>query len=179
MKTFCFYDSDWFYGGNGDVKNHIQGVEFRKLLEACFRYCSYVALSISAKSEERFKKLLSPFEIAVPEAIAQDVYPQAYEACRWGRTKDGKSFPEIVSISNIRFYRACPDLLNVLYSISDSLFTWLDGWGFCNPENPTFYRSDGSVFFSSVIHEGECTLHVHDDEDVSEVIKNPLWIEKK
>jgi hypothetical protein len=61
------FSSDWFYGGNGDVKNHIQGVEFRKLLEACFRYCSYVALSISVKSEERFKKLLSPFDNMIPQ----------------------------------------------------------------------------------------------------------------
>ena len=42
-----------------------------------------------------------------------------------------------------------------------------------------YLSSDGSVFFSSVIHEGECTLHVRDDEDVSEIINNPLWLEKQ
>lgn len=176
MQKFYFYDSDWLYGGSGNIKYHIQSVEFRKLLEVCFQYCSYVAFSFSAQAEEKYQKLLSPFEVAAPEEIAKDTYPQATELCRLERTKDGKFSPRVVYVYNIRFYRACHDLFNVLCSISDSLFTWLDGWGYCNPENPTFYRADGSVFFSSTIHEGECFLAPLDNEDVSSVISNPLWI---
>lgn len=179
MKKFYFYDSDWFYGGNGNIKYHIQGAEFRKLLEVCFQYCSYIAFSFSTKSEERYQKLLSPFDVAVPETISKDTYPQALEVYRTERTKEGRISRRLVSVYNVRFYRTCHELFDVLCSITDSLFTWLDGWGYCNPENPTFYREDGSVFFASTIHEGECFLAPRDDEDISSIISNSLWMERE
>ncbi|MBE6625537.1 MAG: hypothetical protein E7622_07885 [Ruminococcaceae bacterium] len=60
--------------------------------------------------------------------------------------------------------------------ITDSIFKWIDGWGFKNPEDPCFYRDDGSAFFTSVIHEGVVKLTPRENEDVSKIISNPLWI---
>ena len=47
--------------------------------------------------------------------------------------------------------------------------------GFNNPENPVFYRENGSIFFSSLIHEGEITLTVNDGEDVSKITMINGW----
>jgi len=70
----------------------------------------------------------------------------------------------------------CPELCELLLKITDSIFKWIDGWGFKNPEDPCFYRDDGSAFFTSVIHEGVVKLTPRENEDVSKIISNPLWI---
>ena len=44
------------------------------------------------------------------------------------------------------------------------------GQGHKNPEDPIFYRADGSKFFLSVIHEGELELYVNDSEDISAIL---------
>lgn len=178
MKTYYFYDSDWNYGGKGDVEYHIQGEEFRKLLEVCFRYSAYVAFSFSPSSEAKYLQLLAPFEESVPDVISSQAYPpKRMWPTETFRCFNGRTVTTTIQKSSTnRFYRTCPELIDVLCSVSDSIFTYLDGWGYCNPEDPTFYRADGSVFFSSVIHEGECKLTPRDDEDISEIIRNPLWV---
>ena len=77
--------------------------------------------------------------------------------------------------SYFNYYRVCDKLCDILLKTTNHIFSWLNGWGYENPEDPTFYREDGSLFFTSTIHEGECTLFVR-DEDVSEILANKLWI---
>jgi hypothetical protein len=55
------------------------------------------------------------------------------------------------------------------------MFAWT---GYIMPEDPTFYRPDGSIFFKSTTHEGELTLMPRGDEDVSNVLSSGRWIEK-
>ena len=55
------------------------------------------------------------------------------------------------------------------------MFEWLDGWGYKNPEDPCFYRKDGSALFSSIIHEGELKLFYQDDEDITELLPKARW----
>ena len=76
-----------------------------------------------------------------------------------------------------KFYRVCDELCELLLEITDNIFSWLVGWGYSNPEDPTFYRTDGSMFFTSSIHEGEIVLLPRDDEDVDDIIAQEGWIE--
>ncbi len=167
LKKYNFYDSDWLLGGNGDVEYDIRGEDFGKFLAICFRYSSCVAFCF--RGFLQFQDVLSPFEIEWPACVAKKDVPHGYPLIipRTGRTQ----------LPHTRFYRVCPELYEALLSISDSLFSWLYGRGHCNPEDPTFYREDGSVFFSSVIHEGECHLYLRDGEDASEILGIPGWEE--
>ena len=165
MKTYYFYDSDWNYGGRGDVEYDIKGAEFRTLLEVCCRYSTHAAFAFCPLCDRKYREFLSPFEMPMPDAVSPKDYP----------TSENNDEPFTKPSFN-RVYRTCPELVDALCAISDSIFTYLDGWGYCHPEDPTFYRADGSVFFSSTIHEGECRLTPHDNEDVSQIIANPLWV---
>ena len=172
MKSYCFYDSD----ESGYVDCELVGEEHQQLIKTCCKYCTTMAFVFTGPDQlGQFQAELAPYEILPPTAIGEDDYPLGFSKI-FRFQADGSLHRWS---SHTKFYRVCPELCVLLLSITDSLFSWLDGWGFCNPENPTFYRSDGSVFFSSVIHEGVCTLNVRDDEDASEIIRNPLWIEKK
>lgn len=167
LKKYNFYDSDWFLGGNGDVEYDIRGEDFGKLLAICFRYSSCVAFCF--RGFFQFQDVLSPFEIERPACVAEKDVPGGYD---YFYPKTGEK-----QCSHTRFYRVCPELYEVLLSISDSLFSWLYGRGHCKPEDPTFYREDGSVFFSSVIHEGECHLYLRGGEDASEILGISGWEE--
>lgn len=50
--------------------------------------------------------------------------------------------------------------------------------GFKNPEDPVFYRDDGSVFFSSIIHDGKCFLFPTDSENISDIVSSDHWVHK-
>lgn len=60
--------------------------------------------------------------------------------------------------------------------MAEGVFEWLYGWGFKNPDDPTFYRSDGSVFFVSEIHEGICAIMPREEEPVEELLREIPWI---
>ena len=169
MKIYRFYDTD----ESGYADYDLIGEEHQQLLQTCCKYCTVMAFVFT--TPDQFQAELAPYEISPPIAIMEKDYPLGYKIL-FRRQADGSWCHRS---SHTKFYRVCSETRTLLLSISDSLFSWLDGHGYHNPENPTFYRADGSVFFSSVIHEGECTLHVRDDEDVSEIINNPLWLEKQ
>ena len=60
-----------------------------------------------------------------------------------------------------------------LLNTTDDLFGWIDSNG--KPEDLTFYRADGSIFFWLLTHEGVCCLLSRSDEDVSGITRKPDW----
>ena len=58
-------------------------------------------------------------------------------------------------------------------NMTDDLFDWIDSSG--KPEDLTFYRADGSIFFWLLTHEGVCCLLSRPDEDVSGIVRKPDW----
>ena len=50
-------------------------------------------------------------------------------------------------------------------------------WGLKNPEDPAFYRKDGTPFFSTTIHEGYFTINADENEDISEILSKRDWEE--
>lgn len=55
----------------------------------------------------------------------------------------------------------------------DDLFGWIDSNE--KPEDMTFHRADGSIFFWLLTHEGVCCLLSRSDEDVSAITRKPDW----
>lgn len=151
-KIYKFYDSD----DTGFEEYNIIGSDYKKLIEICCKYCKTLSLIITNPQSELFKKL-ETFEVKKSKNIS-------FEYTHYDKR-----------IGFIKYYKVTPELYNTIIDNTDEIFCWINGWGFSNPEDPTFYREDGSVLFTSTIHDGECTLMVK-NEDVSEIVSDPNWL---
>lgn len=148
----------------------------------CDNILGYVDCDIAGKDYEELIRLCCKYS-AVFSAIVQTPAMKIAEDIEKFRIDRPASIKfkhiEYVCIDNVepdaRFYRVCPELCDFLINNANSIFQWINGWGFANPEDPTFYREDGSVLFTSVIHEGEVFLLPRDDEDVSHIVNNKYW----
>ena len=79
-----------------------------------------------------------------------------------------------------RYYRVCPEIKQWMLESVGGMFEWIDGWDYKNPEDPYFYREDGSVLFFSSIHDGELEVRYRDDEDVTGLLlTEERWTLKK
>lgn len=142
-KTYYFYDTD----PTGCADYDIAKEDFVELIELCCRYCNTLSFLIW-EADVKVAEKLEPYRNLKPEAITYSYG----EICGVSLLEKTRVHPEA------RYYRVCPELCALLPKIADHIFQWLNKWGYYNnPEDPVFYRSDGSVFFSSTIHEGECT----------------------
>ena len=77
--------------------------------------------------------------------------------------------------SDERYYTVCAEMCELLKK-ENNIFSWF--WEEKTPfhfENLTFYRNDGTIFFESITHEGECYLYAKDTEDVSRIVSNEHW----
>ena len=64
----------------------------------------------------------------------------------------------------------------MIFQLQDSLFDWNLYSKYKMPENITLYRSDNTVFFTSITHEGFAYLYLRENEDMSQIIDNQ-WSE--
>ncbi|MGM9680039.1 MAG: hypothetical protein ACI3XR_00890 [Eubacteriales bacterium] len=67
----------------------------------------------------------------------------------------------------------------LLLSRVTDLFDWIRTDERENPEDLTFYREDGSVFFWSETHEGICVLCDRVQEKVSQIVSKKGWKARK
>lgn len=151
MTEYRFYDTD----ASGSAEYDIAGAEYLALLQKCFEYC--VSLSFYVRSADvSSPSCLEPYRLPLTQSVIgnHQQYPGS---------------------GQIHHYQLSQDSLRCILSITDSIFKWIDGWGQHNPEDPIFYRADGSIFLSACIHEGKISLFPHHNEDVSSIIQNPLW----
>ena len=128
----------------------IEGEDYRMLINVCSQYCSSVSF---------------------------DIYPQ-YENAEYlmqiqkHLIKRDNTYKKVVGK---RYYTVCPEMCDLLKK-EKNIFSWF--WEEKNPfhfENLTFYRNDGTVFFESITHEGECDLYATETEDISQIVSNELW----
>lgn len=159
MRTYFFLDTDL----QGNAEYDISGNNYADLIDICCKYSSVLSLMIENKRVKLVKQLES-FRIAQPKNIQN-------EYTRYSQNDDGAGL-------DIRYYRVCDELCNLLKSSANSIFDWVYGQGHNKPEDPIFYREDGSKFFSSVIHECECTLCIAEGENADIVICNGNWVEE-
>ena len=161
MSKYIFRDTDI----SGEAEYDITGDNYVKLISVCCKYSSYLSLRITS-NEISGAKELEKYVVPKKKNLVY-MYDQFYRE------------NSLQSNLEVKYYRVCPELRDLLLRISDSIFKWINGWGYVNPEDPVFYRADGSVFFSSIIHDGECLLYPNDEEDISEILLNDNWIEIK
>lgn len=158
MNIFIFYDTDC----NGEEEYDVFGEEYRTLIKVCCKYCDTLSLRIT-HFDTSFVNELEKFAIKKSNENIT-VYQHYY----------GTNI-ESQSLSEIRFYKISKELEELLLSISDSIFKWIYGWGYTNPEDPVFYRRDGSVFFYSIVHEGKCVLMPQPNENIEPIVLNKYW----
>ena len=157
MKNYVFYDSD----PSGREEFDISGQQYLDLMNCCFSY----AVSFSLILSPCFKD-----DIQHWNKYRIDVEPDVVRLYSHYGTASPES-PDKIKDYEIRHYRLCPELCDMILSRTDSIFKWLCGWGYNNPDDPCFFREDGSVLFSSIIHEGECRLSLRDGENPPEFLK--------
>lgn len=131
----------------GNDEYDIAGEKYTELLKMCFKYSELFSLRYS---EGNFKVY---FELA------------EYEV---------RTYADNVSDYKVVYYRACPKTYDILVKNANSIFCWMNNEN-NNPEDLMFFRSDGSILFSSVIHNGCLSLWMR-DEDFSSVINDELWL---
>ena len=151
VKKYCFRDTD----DAGDAEYDIVGDDYRRLIGFCCDHAAVFSV-IATNDKASLLKKIAPYEITKPENIT-------YTHEHYGD-----------SSLDIRYYKVCPQLYDTIVSNTDNMFCWINGWGYCNPEDPVFFRKDGSVLFDSIIHDGECSLYIK-DEDAGHIVCNPLW----
>lgn len=162
MGIYKFFDTDI----TGHEDYDISGKAYQKLIQTCFQYCTTVSVIISPNFIDDLAAW-EPYRIPKP-ANSEMVY------CHYGVPS-----PENANRINdyeIRYYRLVLPMQELILSRTESIFQWVCGWGYNNPDDITFYRADGSVFFTSVIHEGECTLSPRADENIKDIITQEHWI---
>ena len=140
---------------------------FKLLIQTCIKYCAAFSVRIYRDNTDGLAALES---FCIPlQKFSLDAYSQ------YQYRRDFSGLKKIDLTKEIRLYRVCPELYDAIMQVSDSLFEWCAIWEYNNPEDPIFYRKDGSVFFYSCIHEGESFLNVRPDEDVDALISAVPW----
>lgn len=160
MGEYKFYDTD----PTGWEEYDIVGDDYTDLIKTCCQYCKTLSFRI-VNARINYIDDLEAYR------IAQDNNINFMSPAYW---IDGKP-------DEIRYYKICPELCKLLLQSVESIFQWryISQESYTNPEDPTFYREDGSVFFTSVIHDGVCTLTPRDDEYVDHIVKKEHWIKTK
>lgn len=155
---YRFFDSD----DSGTEERNIVGSELKNLYDICFKYCDYMSLVIT-RGDTKFSSELEQFRTTVPFIP----YILGSAGNKLYFENNGK---------DIRFYKLVPELKELILKISEGIFGFVYSWGYHNPEDPHFYRSDGSIFLGSEIHEGELILMPRNGENISSIISNQYWI---
>ena len=170
MDKYVFYDADL----SGFEEYDIQGEAYETLIRTCCQHSSVLYLKYTWP-ESPMAKVLEPFEIERPPEILED--PWSGQAPPIEYLSDC-SVEEIAKLTwyKKRYYRVCPELCDLLLRTASGIFAWMNGRGFNNPEDPIFYRSDGTVFFDSEIHEGVCAITPRPDENVDALLQAVDWL---
>jgi hypothetical protein len=164
MNIYKFYDTDI----TGREEYDIIGSDYVQLLNTCFQYCTSVAMCICLGADIDVSEI-SPFQIQVTPEVKK--YYHHYGHFRFGDCNT-------IGTYKIVHYSLTPEVKAFLFSHADSVFKWTFARGNNNPDDLVFFRHDGTAFFSSVIHEGECTLHPRDNENISIIVSDPRWLHR-
>lgn len=139
------------YDDNSGTDLTICGDDYRQLIHTCFSYSASFSLC--------FPSLESADEFAPRAEMLRYAISEHSDPCR-----------------RYKCYFPCSDQMKeILLSRANDLFDWIRRDGRENPEDLTFYRDDGSVFFWSETHEGICVLCDRAQEDVSLIVSTNGW----
>ncbi len=160
MMIYRFYDADM----TGHEERDVAGEAYSKLLQLCFRYSTTVSILLAPSFPEQLE-VWEAFRIPVTPNVRE-----VYSHYGFDTLCDSDRFRGY----EIRHYLLTPQIQTLIGMRTGSIFQWICAWGHQNPEDISFFREDGSVFFTSTIHEGHCTFCPREDEDISAIL-NPYW----
>ena len=164
MEMYREYDTN--IDGDCNEELDISGNEYEKLLLKCFEYCDTFSIRVKEEllEDSGCEELIALENYRIP--TRENVLP-AYSHYY-------KEFLPVVQ-EEIRCYRLLPETKKMLTNISNSIFAWISTREHKKPEDLAFYRRDGSVFFSSTVHEGYCNLFAKNGEKIDDIINNNIW----
>ena len=156
MKKYEYFNYNFYGDCNTDYS--FVGSDLKELFETCFKYCdSFVVRLVTRCTAEKLPSSLDKYRISISEEIS-DMYGEMIII-----GSDEKQ--------ELRRYKLSPEVKEFILSFTDDLFKWgRRGFEIQNPEDPAFFREDGSLFFYSSIHDDYCELYVRDGEDVSHIV---------
>ena len=158
MSRYVFYDADV----TGKEEYDICGQDYATLIKTCCKYCSTLSFRIT-HADTSFVAELEKFAVHRNNEL-HNAYEHYY----------GDNLNEN-ALTEIRYYEVNKEMEEFILSVSNSVFDWIYGWGYTNPEDLAFYREDGSLFFYATVHEGMCVLTPNADESIDEIVSNGLW----
>lgn len=150
MAHYTYYLRD-FFTNSGCYP--LTGAHYEQLLQCCFRYSSYVSF-LRLDSTHPFASKLSKWEIHTNNTMLNAILDTATRCV----------------------YHACEELHQAMLEIGDDFFSFYTSGEHAYPEDPMFIRDDGSVFFDSTIHEGECSLYPRAGECIDTVLSWGHWL---
>ncbi len=152
MMKYFFYDTDY----TGWAEYDIRGEDYKKLMRICCKHSSVLYLKYRCRNLSNTNPL-KKFQISRPANVPAD---------------DGFYYP----YCQHSYFRVCPELCDTLINNFGGIFEWIYNYKFHNPEDPVFYRSDGSIFFKSIIHDGICAIYPRETEDTEDLMNNVPWL---
>ncbi len=147
--TYYFYDTN----ETGTAEYDLSGDAYQELLAVCGKNCAIV--SFLDRTHSKKCEAIEASRIPVPECVSA-VYRRHYAL------EDESQI--------VQCFRVSDEVLRFLSDHADSVFDWK-----CGVEDLAFFREDGTTFFTSVAHEGECILTPRDSEDVEGLIRSGPW----
>ena len=166
MKKYIFRDTD--YEGLGFDEFDISGDDYIDLIKTCAKYSASFAFMSSNGKPSFIPESLNNYKTPLTDEQAQSFsycLTPYIQLCK--ETGEGEY---------VFAYRTNDESIEQLLKMSSDLYRWYWQSEQTCPENITFYRSDGSVFFTSITHEGICELTPREDEDVSNIVSKEHWI---
>ena len=154
-EKYVFYDTQ-----TGFEEYNIEGRAYTDLIETCCKYSTVMALRFYPREGGKIIDALENFRITKPDNIEFQTYDSSV---------DGRK-------AEIIYYKITPNVKDILSCVTDNIWGWVSYDNTWCMEDPTFFRIDGSIFFSSATHDGECALFPRDGEDISLIINSGRWI---
>lgn len=159
MRKYKYYDTDI----KGEAEYDIVDTDYFDMINTCFKYCVSFAVIVFENDNEVISKLSSIEQYRIP------LNPRVSEIYSYFDNSD----PNCIK-REVRHYALTPEVRGWILKLTNSIFSWLVSEA--NPEEPSFYREDGSAFLYGLLHEGELILETKDDENVDNIISKEHWI---
>ena len=161
MARYEFYDANIA----GTRLYDIRGTRYRRLLQACFRYSASVVMCVHVDADIDTPRIAS-FRRKVTHLVKA-------QYAHYGDFTEGDI--DQTNTYQLLRYLLVPEVKRFIMHRTDSIFKWTRANE--NPEDLTFFRPDGTVFFSLRVQEGVCTINPEEGEDVSRILSDPGWRE--
>lgn len=144
-----------------DTPADLYDENYYRLLKCCFDYSNFFLL--------RFKKDFYLYPNEICDSMEQ---LNPYLFCSFSEMQEpwcGAGY------DRISIYHCNVDSFQIMREKTNRLFGWTSYGRTKLPEDLTFFREDGSVFFSQITHEGIATLYPRKNENVTGIIFSKGW----